>query len=71
MVVFVYIINPWHMREGYGSQSMCVCAFVGYHASCYIPRFHVENKGFLWHFPDLQHVAFAENALFKSSGITC
>ena len=51
-----------------------MCVFVCYHASCYIPNFYVENKvskGSLWHFPDLERVAFAENTLLKSSGVIC
>ena len=38
------VINPRCMREGYGSQSVCVCVFVCYHANCYIPHFCVDSK---------------------------
>ena len=35
LVYYLQLINPWRMREGYGSRSVCVC--LSYHASCYIP----------------------------------
>ena len=38
------VINPWRMREGYGSRSVCVCVCVCYHASCYIPSLYNANK---------------------------
>ena len=65
--------NPWHMREGYGSRSVCECVCL---SVCYgyIPHLYVENKvplGFLWCFQDMHCVAFVENALFKSSGNIC
>jgi hypothetical protein len=34
--VHAVLINPWRMREGYGSRSLCerVCC----RATCYVPR---------------------------------
>ena len=71
-------INPRHMREGYGSLSVCVsvcvCLSVCYHASCYIPRLYIEITvplSFLWCSQDMHCVDFIENTSFKSSGDIC
>ena len=62
------LVNPRHMRKGYGSQSVCVCVLsVTLLATTYLV-FTSKVKvsyGSSWHFPDLQRVTFAENALFK------
>ena len=66
----VAIINPWRMREGYGSPFVHIC----YHTSCHIPRLYIDNKvplNFLWLSQDMYCVDFVENALFKSSGHIC
>ena len=42
------LINPWHIREGYGSRSVSVsvCLCVCYHANCYIRTlFFRQNSG--------------------------
>ena len=38
------IINPRHMRKGYGSHSVCpsICLSVCYRASCYKPDLYVD-----------------------------
>ena len=35
------LINPWRMREGYGSRFVCVCCYC---ASCYIPHLYVQSE---------------------------
>ena len=39
------IFNPWRMRKGYSSHSVCVCVCLSvcYQASSYIPCFQVQN----------------------------
>ena len=42
--LYMIIINPRHLHEGYSNRSMCVS--VSYHANYYVhvPRIYVENK---------------------------
>ena len=71
---YVAIINRRRMRKGYDSRSVCVCAYVCYHASCYIPGLYDANKaplGFSRHLQGMNCVDFVENASFKSSGNIC
>ena len=66
------IISPRHMREGYGSRSVCVCEYVCYRATCYIPRLHVSSvllHGSMWCLKGMHWADFARNALFSSSAI--
>ena len=68
---FEHLINPRHMRKGYGSHSVCECVCVCYHTSCYIPGLYNANKvplGFLRHFQGINCADFVENVSFKSSG---
>ena len=69
--LYLTIINPQHMREGYGSRSVClrVSVSVCYPANCYI-LLYVETKVPLGSCGDFNkwNVEFIENTLFKSYG---
>ena len=72
------LINPWRMHHGVLIivQCMCVCACVS--VCCLLQRnlLHTsllcQKQSFIGFFMEgFCHVAFAENALFKSSGVIC
>ena len=72
VMYMICVVNPWRMREGYGSCSVCVS--VCYHASCYIPRLRVQTavlQGSLWRSERMICVDFAENVLFSSFSVIC
>ena len=65
------------MREGYGSRSVCVCVCICLSVTTLAAAYLVYtlkarcHRIFLWCFQGFCRVAFVENALFKSSGVTC
>ena len=70
------MIKPWRMCEGYDSQSLCVCVYLSVTtlANTYYLVFTLRIRCLrvlCGAFPDLECVAFAKNALFKSSGVIC
>ena len=61
-------------RRGNSSRSVCVCVSVCLSVTMLAATYLIYTKnevswGCLWHFHDFSHVAFAENALFKSLGV--
>ena len=62
------------MCEGYGSCSVCVCEYVCYWTTCYIPRLQVSSAllhGSLWCLKGMHRADFARNTLFSSSAVIC
>ena len=49
MVSASYLINPWRMREGYGSSCCCVCVSVTALAATYL----IGAIRLLWRFQDV------------------
>ena len=63
-----------HTRRVIVVLCMFVCIFVNYRASCYMHCLYFETRCYgdlCGVFKVFSHVAFAENALFKSSSIIC
>ena len=60
------IINPWHVREGYGSSSVCVCVSIITPAATYLCKQEAIRL-----FTAFSRYEFVENALFKSSSNIC
>ena len=57
------------MHEGYSSRSVCVCVYVCYRTTCYIPRLQVSSAllhGWLC-LKGMHQADFAGNALISSS----